>query len=109
MTLDTTHLPEVAVSPRLDAAITDVDSRKNFTEIASEEFAIDSVKVLNYTDTEAVIEVRWNYRPYTQNFEGGERKYSPTDRWYWRKVKVTLVKDGDIWKIKEIEFVDWSG
>jgi hypothetical protein len=109
VTLDPTKLSEVAVSPRLDAAIDDIDSRKNFTEIASEEFQVESVKVLSYTDLEAVIEVRWNYRQYTQSFDGGERNYGPTDRWYWRIVKVTLVKDGDVWKVKEIEFVDWSG
>jgi hypothetical protein len=109
MSLDASHLSEVAVSPRLEAAVSGVEARENFTEIASEEFEIETVKVLSYADTEAVIEAKWNYRPFTQSFGTGERKYSPTNRWYWRVVKVTLVKDGDIWKVKEIEFVDWSG
>ena len=79
ITLDTSHLPEVAIDPRLANAIFGVEARREFTHIASEEFSLGRVSVLSYSDTEASAKIRWNYRRFTQDFETGERDYGPTE------------------------------
>jgi hypothetical protein len=107
--LDTSHLPEVAISPRLDELVSGVEDRGKFTAIVSEEFKIEWVKVIRYTETEATIQVKYNYRPFSQDFKTGERTYGPTARWYWRIIEADLVQDKRVWKVKEITFVDWSG
>jgi hypothetical protein len=108
-TLDTSHLPEVAVDHRLASAIFDVEARREFTAIASEEFSVGHVRVLSYGDTEASAKIQWNYRPFSQDFETGERTYGPTERWYWRDVRVVFVREDGVWKVQAIYFLDWSG
>lgn len=109
ITLDTSSLAEVAEEPRLTAAITGVENRREFDVIASEEFRVGRVRVLSYSDTEASAEIRWHYRSFIQDFDTGERDYGPTERWYWRDVRVVFVRDDEVWKVAEIHVLDWSG
>jgi hypothetical protein len=66
------------------------------------------VWVLEYAPPKAVIEVRIDYRIFEQNLETGERRYVD-DNLYWRRMTVWLVNENGVWKVRDHEFISWSG
>lgn len=108
-TLDTSELSQATTGDQLVYATVSVEAQRGFSVIEADEFDIAWVRVIDYSDAEAIIEVRTNYRQFYQDFETGERTYWPTDRWRWRVEQVTLVREDGVWKVSEIHFVEWSG
>jgi hypothetical protein len=109
LTLDTSRLSEVATGEVLEFAISSIERKANYTELLSEEFEIVWVQVLDYSPSRAVIEVKENYRPFSQDPKTGSRYYDPTGRWVWRILRVTLVQEDGTWKVQDFDFVSWSG
>jgi hypothetical protein len=107
---DASHLPEVAVTPRLEAAVSGIEARESFTEIVGEEFQnIRILEVVQYSQFEAIVRLRYDYRAFAQDLNTGVRSYSPSGRWSWRMEKVVFVMHDGTWKVKEVHFIDWSG
>ena len=113
-TLDDSKLPDIMVDPVLSHTQELLDSRREWNHGGSTEYDLVSLKVLEYTGTEVTIEVRYDYRDFTQNLVTGERDYGlpPTGihstDWDWRIEEVILVKVGNRWKEKYARYIDWE-
>jgi len=116
LALDPTGLDQVMTGERLQKAIDVIEGtraaveegRFEWKERQGEEYELNRVRVLEYAPPEAVIQVRIDYRSYVLNSETGERRYLH-DRLRYRVMKVWLVNEDGVWKVRETKFLGWSG
>jgi hypothetical protein len=116
LSLDPTGLDQVTTGEYLQKSIDRLEGTRAAVEEGEfewkyhngEEYELDRVWVLEYAPPEAVIEVRIDYRIFEQNLETGERRYVD-DNLYWRRMTVWLVNEEGVWKVRDQEFISWSG
>jgi hypothetical protein len=112
ISLNTSHLSDVFTRenlPKITKAIDDLKVAEDDI-FRAEEIEVAWVKVVSVNPPEAIIEVKYFYRPYTFNRKTGNITYDSEPHRYWRIVKYRMLKENNIWKVDEgLEFVDWSG
>lgn len=116
LSLDPTGLDQVTTGEYLRKLIDRVEGVRRMVDEGEveweyqngEEYELDRVWVLEHTPQEAVIEVRIGYRIFEQNLETGERRYVD-DYLRWRLMTVWLINEDGVWKVRDHEFIDWSG
>jgi hypothetical protein len=108
--MDEAKLDEVATGDLLALHRNRIETyQDNPNELAITETRNISVKILDYSPSKAVVEVRYDYRIFLRDLETGQRRYGPSAKWRWRIEELTLLNETGVWKVSEVEFVDWSG
>ena len=116
LTLDPAGLDEVMTGDYLQKSIDRIEGIRVMLEEGrttrdyrnAEEYEINRVWVLEYAPPAAIIRVRIDYRTFEQNLQTGERRYV-SDRLRYRIMKVWLVNENGVWKVRAQEFLGWSG
>lgn len=109
LSLDTSGLSEVFTeesSPEIIEALKAAEG----TTFRGEDIDVEWLRVLEYDPPEAIIEVKYFYRPFTFNRETGRITYESEPRRYWRIYRYRMLQEDGVWKVdRGLEFVDWSG
>lgn len=111
LSYDTAQLFDVATETWATELEQGIKAREEAGVVASEERKIDELRVLENTNTISVVEVKYQYRPFTLDHESGERLYNSVlpDNWDWRREEITLVKKNDRWIVQVAKHISWSG
>ena len=103
LTGDTSLAEAVATGDMLEKIETNIE----MTGGTLNEVHISTVDVEHASDTDAVASIRYEYQEYYIDQETGERIYY-SDLLYYHTVRVTFVWVSNVWKVQNIETIDWT-
>jgi hypothetical protein len=110
LNMDTTQLDEVATGSMLASHINRIDFyRDNPNEFVLEEIRNLKIEEIDFSGSQALVRVRYDYRQFSRDLTTGERNYGTSDNWHWRTEQFTMLVEDSVWKVSDTEFIDWSG
>jgi hypothetical protein len=112
LTLDTSHLSEVATGELLESTVSSIEAEREKLEagdvLVSWEFEIVEFWVLDYNPPTATARVLVNSKAFDQDPETGERDYGPHPySWQCNEFEITLVQEDGAWKVQGGDYIEW--